>query len=55
MYEKSGKRGDIMLMRQIMESGTLSDKVSALTIRIKEHPKFCVDALGKLLSIVNSI
>jgi len=41
-----------MLMKKIMESGTLADKVSALAIRIREHPKLPVDSLMKLLAIV---
>jgi len=41
-----------MLMKKIMDSGTLADKVSALAIRIRDHPKFPIDSLVKLLAIV---
>jgi len=49
IHDKKGSRGDSMLMRKIMESGTLADKVSALSIKIKDHPKVCLDPLMKLL------
>jgi len=39
-------------MKKIMESGTHADKISALSIRVRDHPKFCIEALVKLLAMV---
>ncbi len=50
--EKKGSRGDLQLMKKIMDSGTLADKVSALSIRIRDHPKFPIDSLVRLLAFV---
>jgi len=54
ILERKGNRGDMMLMKKIMDSGTLADKVSALAIRIRDHPKFPIDSLVKLLAITKT-
>lgn len=39
-------------MQKLLHSGTIADKISALSISIKEHPDFAILGLNKLLEIV---
>lgn len=46
------KKGDRILMKKIMDSGTLADKISAYAIKIRDHPDCAIEALTGLLGLV---
>lgn len=39
-------------MQKLLHSGTIADKISALSISIKENPDHALGSLNKLLEIV---
>jgi hypothetical protein len=52
VINKAANKGDRILMKKIMESGTLADKISAFSIRIRDHPECPIEALVGLLGLV---
>jgi len=51
-YEIS--RSDELWIKKIMDSGTFKDKVSALSIYIRDNPKFSLKTLENLILMCNN-
>ncbi|KAJ1458963.1 CBF/Mak21 family-domain-containing protein [Pelagophyceae sp. CCMP2097] len=52
--KKKGETGDDRYMAQVVKSGTLADKVAALTLQIQESPQHRLATLDALLSLAKS-
>ena len=56
-WEKEKKKtesGDDRYMKQVVKSGTLADKVAALTLQIQEFPPTRLITLDTLMSLAKS-
>jgi hypothetical protein len=47
-------KGELSLMKKIMDSGTHADKISALSINVRDNPKLSLGSLAQLLMMVRA-
>ena len=51
--QKSKGAGDVVWLRTVLSSGTLSDRVAALTLLIQESPVHTLGPLSSLLAMAS--
>ena len=51
---KKSADADGGLMQKILQSGTFADKISAMSIAIRNHPKYAIFYLNSLLKFVSA-